>query len=57
MFTKLWEQAGMSYAQIIEELVELAMSRHRKSQMRASYGQSIGTMANVTAAENHELPG
>jgi D-alanine-D-alanine ligase len=29
MFTKLWEAAGMSYAQVVKRLVELALERHR----------------------------
>lgn len=30
MFTKLWEASGMTYAQVVELLVELALERHSK---------------------------
>jgi D-alanine-D-alanine ligase len=38
MFPKLWEASGLSYAEVLDRLVELAMERHAgKQSLRTSY--------------------
>jgi D-alanine-D-alanine ligase len=38
MYPKLWEASGMSYAQLLDELIQLAIERHRrKNNLRTSY--------------------
>ena len=32
MYPKMWEAAGVSYSQLIEQLIELAFDRHRQRQ-------------------------
>jgi len=38
MYPKLWEASGVSYAQLLDELIQLAIERHRrKNNLRTSY--------------------
>jgi D-alanine-D-alanine ligase len=38
MYPKLWEASGVSYSQLLDELIQLAIERHkRKSSLRTSY--------------------
>jgi D-alanine-D-alanine ligase len=38
MYPKLWEASGISYSQLIERLIELALERHQdRQQNRTSY--------------------
>jgi D-alanine-D-alanine ligase len=40
MYPKLWEASGVSYAQLVDRLIELALERHReKAQTRYTYRQ------------------
>jgi D-alanine-D-alanine ligase len=38
MYPKLWEASGMSYSQLLDELIQLAIERHRrKNNLKTSY--------------------
>jgi D-alanine-D-alanine ligase len=38
MYPKLWEATGVSYAQLLDELIQLAIERHRrKNNLKTSY--------------------
>jgi D-alanine-D-alanine ligase len=38
MYPKLWEASGLSYAQLLDELIQLAIERHqRRSKLHTSY--------------------
>jgi D-alanine-D-alanine ligase len=40
MFPKLWEASGVSYSQLVDRLIELALERHReKARTRYTYRQ------------------
>jgi D-alanine-D-alanine ligase len=34
MYPKLWEASGLSYPQLIDKLIELALERHHKRQIK-----------------------
>jgi D-alanine-D-alanine ligase len=34
MYPKLWEASGIGYRELIDELVELALERHRRRQAK-----------------------
>jgi D-alanine-D-alanine ligase len=38
MYPKLWEASGISYSELIDRLIQLALERHaEKHQVRTSY--------------------
>ncbi|MBV6506563.1 MAG: D-alanine--D-alanine ligase A [Syntrophorhabdaceae bacterium] len=38
MYPKLWEASGVSYSQLLDELIQLAIERHRrKNNLKTSY--------------------
>ena len=38
MYPKLWEASGISYAELLDRLIQLALERHReKNRIRTSY--------------------
>jgi D-alanine-D-alanine ligase len=40
MYPKLWEASGLSYAELVDRLVELALERHRqRQQLRTEYSE------------------
>jgi D-alanine-D-alanine ligase len=41
MYTKLWEASGISYRELLDRLIALALQRHRdKSSLRRTYRPS-----------------
>jgi D-alanine-D-alanine ligase len=42
MYPKLWEASGLSYAELIEQLIELALERHNDKQESATSYQPVG---------------
>ena len=58
MYPKLWEAGGMSYAQLIDNLVRLAIERHQDRQRSLTVYERAGadTPVNLTAVRPRDTP-